>query len=65
MIESFQTYFDCQEIEEESNYSNNGENMKDNDEDWGSVEKSIEEVNKFREKKNLFSLIQNVQKHVI
>lgn len=51
MVESLQNDLDCQEIQDESNSPDNGENMKDDEEDWDSVEKAIDEVIKFMEKK--------------
>lgn len=48
MVELLQNDLDCQDIEEKSNSSDNGENMK-NDKRLGH------EVIKFMEKKNLFS----------
>lgn len=51
MVESLQNDLDCQEIQDESNSPDNGENMKDDEEDWDSVEKATDEVIKFMEKK--------------
>lgn len=42
---------DCQKIEEESNFSQNGENMKYDEENSHSVEKTFDEAIKLRKKK--------------
>lgn len=46
-VESPQSDLDCQEIQK---FSDNGENIKD-EEDCGSVEKALDEVMEFIEKK--------------
>lgn len=60
-VETLQNELDCHEIDEESNSSDNGKNMKDDEEDWRLSRENYRLGHQINGDKSLFSITESTR----